>query len=289
MSEFFIVSGAALMYNYGDLPHLNLKAFYWKRFVSIFPMFYLAYAFAEIYLILSTGVVSTNVPKKMMLLTLIGVDGYVSMTGVQTFYLLGEWFLGFIIIFYIIFPILRYGVKHHPCICACIFTLAYIFTIVYNHPILGMPQSKLLTTRLPELLFGMYFVQYCREVPHYIVPLILVFLGMQQMFKPIQDDLAVTCVGVSCFLFLVVVSRWFDKRPIRGIVGSLSKYSYAIFLVHHRVITRVFEVVKPSMLGKFDIFILFLTDVAIILVLCFFLKWVTDKVMLYLRSIFEVE
>lgn len=44
VSLFFIISGAALMYIYGE--KMDLKTFYYKRFKSIFPMFWLAYFFA---------------------------------------------------------------------------------------------------------------------------------------------------------------------------------------------------------------------------------------------------
>ena len=47
VSLFFIISGAALMYIYGE--KMDLKTFYYKRFKSIFPMFWLAYFFAFLY------------------------------------------------------------------------------------------------------------------------------------------------------------------------------------------------------------------------------------------------
>ena len=39
VSQFLIISGAALMYSHEDAEKLDLKKFYWKRCKSIFPMF----------------------------------------------------------------------------------------------------------------------------------------------------------------------------------------------------------------------------------------------------------
>lgn len=163
------------------------------------------------------------------------MDGYLSIAGVQTFYILGEWFLGLIILFYILFPILRTGVKYHPWITACIAGILYFFTLALNRPFLGIPHSKLLITRLPELVFGMYFIHYRQNIsqlirlPHWILTFGIAFLlGLQQIFKPLSGDLAVACIGVSCFLLLTELSKKLDGRPISGVVHSLSKYSYPI-------------------------------------------------------------
>lgn len=40
---FFIVSGAVLMYIYGD-KEIDLASYYKKRFLGIYPMFWLAFA-----------------------------------------------------------------------------------------------------------------------------------------------------------------------------------------------------------------------------------------------------
>ena len=61
-----------------------------------------------------------------------------------------------------------------------------------------------------------------------------------------ESDVAVTLVGVAFFLFLVWISQWFDRQPVRVAIGSLSKYSYAIFLVHHQVIMQVYTIVNPD-------------------------------------------
>ena len=102
---FLIISGAALMYTYGE--SLDLKSFYKKRFQSIYPMFWIAYVIAFSYSFLANKGFIWSLPKGRILLSVLGMDGYLG-TVIPTFYLLGEWFLGFIIIIYILFPLLSY-------------------------------------------------------------------------------------------------------------------------------------------------------------------------------------
>lgn len=154
ISQFLIISGAALMYTYEDEEHLDLKMFFWKRFKSIYPMFWIAFAIANAYsFVVSRGSSASRAPKLSLILSLIGMDGYLSNAGLSTFYILGEWFLGFIVFFYIVFPLLRYGVLHHPWITAGLGLAAYAATLLL-HPHLGqMPENLLLTTRIPGTLF----------------------------------------------------------------------------------------------------------------------------------------
>ncbi|ADP38492.1 hypothetical protein HMPREF0421_20410 [Gardnerella vaginalis ATCC 14019] len=50
VSLFLIISGAALMYNYGDRESLDLRTFYTKRAKTLYPMFWVAFIVANILL-----------------------------------------------------------------------------------------------------------------------------------------------------------------------------------------------------------------------------------------------
>lgn len=52
VGAFFLLSGAMLYYNHSEIK--NLKAFYFKRFKSIFPMFYIAFLGFFIWSVIST-------------------------------------------------------------------------------------------------------------------------------------------------------------------------------------------------------------------------------------------
>jgi len=128
VSLFLIISGAALMYVYEN--ELDVLKFWKKRFINIYPMFWIAYIFAMLFNFYRIGSIDTSIGKWRYIFSILGIDGYIANWGVQTFFLVGEWFLGYIIIIYIIFPILRKGVNEYPLLLAIITAVLYILSIV---------------------------------------------------------------------------------------------------------------------------------------------------------------
>lgn len=287
VSLFLIISGAALMYTYGESEKLNYRHFYYKRFIGIYPMFWIAFIIANAYLFLRNGGhVFANAPKWTLIFSVLGIDGLVANTSLPTFYTLGEWFLGFILIFYVVFPLLRYGVKKHPLITGSVAIALYALTL-YFHPMpLGLPSDLLLTMRLPELLFGMYFIQYIRKIPTYAAAAALLFLVVQEIHPLFSGSFAVTIVGICAFAVIVYTAKWLDVQPIRIPVNSVSKYSYPIFLVHHVLISQVFTIINCTALSRFDGYLLFFVDFMIIMTLSIALYRLEKKTISYLQSMF---
>ncbi|HIV17122.1 MAG TPA: acyltransferase, partial [Candidatus Alectryocaccobium stercorigallinarum] len=100
---FFMVSGALLYYNYNE-PE-NIKLFYYKRWKSVMPAFYVAFGCLYLLQVVQNRSFFYNGRPASLLLTLIGFDGYLNDI-IPNYYLLGEWFLGAIIILYAVYPFL---------------------------------------------------------------------------------------------------------------------------------------------------------------------------------------
>ena len=144
VSLFFIISGAALMYVYQE--RIEIKKFYKKRFLSIYPMFWIAYIVAFFYLFYTNKMIpGSGVPKINFIYTILGMDGMVA-AYIPTYYILGEWFLGAIILMYVLFPLLWKGVKKQPIITFGLSIIVYILIIVY---IKDINVSIIILTRLP--------------------------------------------------------------------------------------------------------------------------------------------
>ena len=105
VSVFFMLSGAAMIHNYKG-KRLNVAEFYKKRWMNLFPMFYVMWIL--MYVIKAS--VKNNWfwggQPKLLLLSLIGMDGYFYYHQ-PNYHSIGEWFLGAIIFLYILFPILK--------------------------------------------------------------------------------------------------------------------------------------------------------------------------------------
>ncbi|QPL05820.1 MULTISPECIES: acyltransferase family protein [Actinomyces] len=240
VSLFLIVSGASLATTYHG--PLNLRVFFWKRFKGIYPMFWIAWLLGTLYFFVDMGGHPLNVaPARSLIWTVLGVDGLVANFGVHTAYLLGEWFLGFIILFYLVFPLLLAGVERWPKTTAAIILGLYLASLYVLRDGASFPSSVILTVRLPELVFGMYLVRYVTKVPPVVVvPALAMLVVTSVLVGTIPKDVATTAVGISVFLILTVLAPWVQIGPVSEAVTLVSTYSYPVFLVHHVIIYKLF-------------------------------------------------
>lgn len=278
---FFIISGAALMLTYGD--KLDLVPFYKKRFLSIYPMFWMAYAIAFLFEFYTRGV-PAGIPHCNMLLSVIGFDGLALSAGVPTYYLLGEWFLGFIVLFYLIFPLLRYTFVRWPIPTSVVVVVMYGATLYLNHG--PMPMATVLTTRLPEILFGMAFVRYIKKADWKIgLPCLIILVANTLLAPTFNKSIQTTYVGIAAFLFLVFLAEYAGRLTgIRRICGILSKYSYAIFLVHHVVISKMIAKYDVMTMTRTQSYLLFMTIMMVVAVLSYLLFRLHAAVMKELKG-----
>ena len=291
VSLFLIISGSALTYTYGGASGLDLKRFYWKRFKGIYPMFWIAWFCAVVYYFsVNQGFPPIKAPLRNLIFTVLGMDGYLANFHIPTAYILGEWFLGFIVMFYIIFPVLLWAVENFPVPTAAVLLLIYGAALLGVPPDPGFPTSILLPIRLPELAFGMYFVSYVRRVPPAVVVPAAVVLAVSALL-PVQipEDLATTAVGISSFLILVVLGRVVAIGPVRVLVSLIAKYSYPIFLVHHVVIMEMYAKINTTGFPPVQRWVMLASVCLITFALAVALERVTATVTAYFGRSFKGE
>ena len=287
VSLFLIISGAALTLTYRR--PINLKRFYWKRFLNIYPMFWTAWVLGTLYYFLIFNGRPPNAgPAKSFIFTLLGVDGLVSAFGWPTMYLLGEWFLGFILLYYVVFPLILWAIDRFPVVTGVVILAAYAATAVIMHRYFsGYSPSMVLTTRLPELAFGSYFVLYVRRV-HWVtvIPAAAVLAVSAMLPEKIPEDVGTTIVGISAFLILVVAGRYVAIQPVRAFVGLIARYSYPIFLVHHVVIWHLSQRIDVYGLFPLQRYMLLAAEFVLIFALSVALVKVTDVVVDFVTKAF---
>lgn len=192
--------------------------------------------------------------------------------------------MGFIIIFYLIFPLMRVGAKKYPALSGAIAFILCILTFVYYpqlpHP-KSLPVELLLSTRLPELLFGMLFVRYIKQVKSWQAGLAAILLCVQEITRACPSDPALPLTGICLFILLVWIAE--RVRRIRFIAAPtriVSPLSYPIFLVHHVIIAQIYTVIQPAELTRFEAYGLFVVELCIILLcsqgLLMFSVWCTQ-------------
>lgn len=271
---FFILSGATLMQS----AQKDFKSFYKKRFSAIFPLFWLAYFIILIYYFLKYKSIHPFVAQPehwTALLTMIGMDGYFA--GVfPTFYLLGEWFLGCLLFMYLLFTLLQTGVKKYPRITAFL-VMAVYFIVIHKYVFLENKFQNI-WVRLPEFVFGMYLTEYCIKVKKSACLIVLFITGML-LFVPFSDDFLiyiVTVRGMTCYFMCDILGEQLERKLCwwqKNIFEWLSKYSFAIYLLHHVISEQIISNYDSIALSTIELGLLFM----IVMIADFSAGWLLVK------------
>lgn len=232
VSVFFIVSGASLMCVYGGRK-LQTGQYFKKRFLGILPMFWIAYIVAFVFFRAWNNFPGTEPWKAIF--TLLGVDGYV-MWITPTFYLLGEWFLGCIILLYLLFPLLKAGLEKKPYLTWGVVLLLWIVgPFVYEWKI---PDEIFFLFRIPEFFFGMWFVSSGKKVT---LPAFITGAAGLILLSVLNLDFIPTVyrnpfVGICLFLVIVWLCQNIKSSLFYKIFEVAGKHGYAVLLTHHLLV-----------------------------------------------------
>lgn len=216
----------------------------------------------------------SSVPKANIIYTLLGIDGYVATLfgeSIPTFYIIGEWFLGFIIIFYLIFPLLYKCMSKFPKMFALVtiliyFISVYLFRNNYNF------STFIILARILELVFGMYFGKYVKNVNiKYVILCFLLLILNQFINYNINISIRVTLVGISSFVILAYLGNQLKGIGIvNRVCCFISKKSFLCFLLHHWLTYKLLKVVPFNLINTWTSFIIF-ACLNLIIILCIFI------------------
>ena len=274
---FFMVSGGLLYYNYSD--KISVSTYYKKRWKAIFPMFYIAYFYFELGNMFTYKSFLFRGSLFPYVFTLLGMDGYLSGT-VTTYYILGEWFLGAIILLYISFPLVLYFFKKNSEI---VFAISLILYFVFlERPIINPQPFWSITSCFVSFVVGMIIIKYREFLTNRWSALVslLCFTCLLLIEIPVSQDVCNHFTGLFLFVFLIFAGEKIMLNTVfNKIFTKIGKLSYAIFLLQHITIVKVLGAFNPSSPIKILI-LLFLTMLLIIveaLVLSLFTKYVLVK------------
>ena len=102
LAWFFLLSGAALCLQWRG--RFAWRPYLVGRTAAMYPAFWLGFGALFIYGEILHGN-NAEIPRWRVIFSLLGLDGYLAPV-TQTFYKIGEWFLGVILLLYLLFPLL---------------------------------------------------------------------------------------------------------------------------------------------------------------------------------------
>lgn len=239
VTVFFIVSGFVLYHSHKEID--SLKDYYLKRFKSLFPSFYLCwFIFYVINVIKVRTPFYAGNPLKL-LLTLIGQDGYFSQR-IVTYYTVGEWFLGAIIIVYCLYPFLLKLFKKNDKLFLIVLLALTLCVNYFNVPVIS-PGFPGIIESCFKFYIGMMFCKYVEILDNkkILITSIILFVIYSLVKISVLNVLLDIVYAVCLFIILFNLGNIINNKYINEISGL----SYQIFLLQHMVIVYMLEYINP--------------------------------------------
>lgn len=262
VSFFIILSGCALTIS-GAKSDSSLN-FYKKRFLSILPPYWIAYLLVAILIFCINGSFFNEFHLRTFLPTVFGMDGWLGTAGYKTYYLVGEWFTGFILLVYAIAPIVIYLVKKKPFLSIIFFTaISYlsihfnsefvqIFT-VWSHNAFWNPTSRLAEFSVGILLGLLILNNKLFEKSFVFLTLSGIATGILLYFSEKFYDGLKYLFYIALFIFLLTLFNFLKQafssaikikevaKEFIPVISFFSSLSFLAFLFHHQLILLIMQ------------------------------------------------
>lgn len=286
---FFIMSGALLYNRYKK--DLDVKRFYKKRFLNVLFPYYIVYLYQYI-----KTAITLHTPffvegsKFKILLFIFALDGYMNKY-FSTYHMnTGEWFLGILVIFYMIYPILvklldKFG-RAFVVFIYILFIIRLFFPFEYA--------IKDFVFCLTAFTTGMFISKYDylnMKKSGYINLFLLAILVLRFNggITNMNQFIYIFIYSVMMYLLIYNLGNMIlknDKNKYVNIAFSnLSSVSYEFFLIHHIIILKIVNRIdKEKFIADINYRLLyFFVMIFITLALGFILK----KIIKIIINIFE--
>ena len=279
VAVFFMLSGAGLTLS--NSKEFKLRGFYLKRFLTVLVPVYITNIF---FYIVKYAFYGENWLKVLMnwqtVYTLLGVDEYMRQNGAQLITSgIGEWFLGVLVIIYILYPVFRYLMNRFPYLFFAVATsiyVAYIFNYTEEMP----PVYMTLPAKAYEFIVGMYlakfYIQFPKKMMLISIP-VCTFFAANKWPLGLNNSLMITACA---FFFVVSVSYlepYLNKCKCK-VLSFLSGISYYVFLTHHVVIYIFTPIMKPYISNKFSVLLLFAIELVVTFASAMIIKALTGLI-----------
>ena len=245
---FFLISGFLI---HKTSKNTDLKLYFKKRFLSIYPALWVSFVIAYIILSLQKQSLLWGGNPFKLLLSILGFDTYISLYGQLTYACVGEWFTGMILLLYLFYPFLRIAIARWRIVATLIITLLYFAESFWGIQPVVAPDSSVFTAVFLFWL-GMVFAEkeICLkpDILKTTIALVSCFLVIFIKLPSYGNVLPwKNLLGISMFYLLINI---FALIPYNEKAAKILKYfsgiSFSIYLIHHFVMFRIIELLPEA-------------------------------------------
>lgn len=286
---FFVLSGYVLHLKYKNVD--NIGFFYKKRFLAIFPDFYITFTIFYIAKLFVSKNPFYGGALWHLIYTLLGIDNYLKLWQLETYALVGEWFTAIIVINYLLYPLISKLIDKIPIAFFSLLSCAYL-AITFFYPIKGLtPNANPITGiwlfclgMILEKYFDKYKKKYLVGILSFIGAIIVIFIELPK--SVVYDPL----LAIFIFVTLLFLARLFENVSfIKNVVGFLSKISYVVYLSHHIIMYGILKVIGQLPLSTIMVLVIYFIILLVVLLYSTSQYYITDFLRRKIKAIKQVK
>ncbi|WP_408069567.1 acyltransferase family protein [Butyrivibrio sp. JL13D10] len=277
-ASFFALSGLCLFNKYSR-ENLNIINYYYNRWKSIIIPYALVFLYAYFNNVASTGrFFYLDIPNWILLLSFIGEDGYVEFFR-GTYFITGVWFVGAIILIYIIYPILNTVMKKNKVFS--LISAGCLYELVRVNYSGGVPFDIHPVVCILSFMVGMFLATFISHLFDNVVFFLSFIASIVLIVYPIGFVSGSTKQLLLGWILLVLFSNIgyrIKLRKVNDFIEMMSHISYPVILIH-------LPVLHKFLLGWNDTNNL--KEVVVLFILCVVLCILGMAINIILRQVFS--
>ncbi|SEB00602.1 Peptidoglycan/LPS O-acetylase OafA/YrhL, contains acyltransferase and SGNH-hydrolase domains [Pseudobutyrivibrio sp. ACV-2] len=261
---FFMISGAVLYMSNCNIA--SYKQFFIKRAKAIYPMYWLVSGLIIILKIYSEGKIFYGPGPQLLTvpMAIAGLSGYFQYL-IPGYELCGDWFLGAIILIYLLYPMVAGMMKWKPKALLTIVTALFLWVSFFDIFLIE-PQRNLITC-LFSFVIGMFMISNKSLLNNNFFLIVSGVFTTLQFFVHINFNSNVVTHFFAIFTFVIIyrLGNWVTSDSVidKGIT-FIAGISYPMFLLQHAAIIQVTRRYNPTDIKNSMIILLALMFVIII-------------------------
>lgn len=252
---FFMISGAGLVNKY--YYSMSTLQFYKRRLLGIFIPFWIAYLGVSIWKFFANSFTWTpsGLPLRNGIFTFLGIDGLLAVYGIPTYYQIGEWYLGVLLIVYLLFPIWIKVFRKCPTLLLLIL-FALRILISTNNIFSPLPVCYNPITALSNFSVGAYSILLLSKAKKsntkkegigiLVAGAVFLFAGLILGHRYGLQDYGELLTGVALFAIYYILAPLTQKIYIHSFCQFVCYISYEVFLLHHVIIHKTAPIVSSN-------------------------------------------
>lgn len=266
-AAFFMLSGYVLRMKYKETG--NLLKFYKKRFLAIFPAFYICYAFFFLVrLVLFKQAAFPGVAPWKFIFTLTGTDAYLAFWNITTCALVGEWFTAAIVLNYLIYPLLNFLMKKSKWAVFAVLFAGFVAVTIFN-PFKPVAVNATPVVCIFIFYVGMLIENYSKTLKQkkwLLIPFAAVAICLTFWEIPKYTEFPDPILGFCIFMILLIGGEYVCRgKIVRSVLSYLAGISYIVYLSHHIIMNiGIAGLSKETMSAKYKVFMYMVILVAIL-------------------------